>query len=59
MADTEKVLELVKQEREWIVRGREECAHYWVGTGERAAGRGLGQLHLADSHQVHRFLTLR
>ena len=26
---------------------------------ELAAGRGLGQLHLADSHQVHRFLTLR
>ena len=39
MADTEKVLELAKQEREWLVRGREECAHYWVGTGERNGGR--------------------
>jgi uncharacterized protein (DUF362 family) len=26
---------------------------------ELAAGRGLGELHLADSHQVHRFLALR
>ena len=27
------------QEREWISRGRAECAHYWVGTGERSGGR--------------------
>ncbi len=24
--------------REWIAAGRPECAHYWVGTGERRDG---------------------
>ena len=29
----------IEQKREWLDRGREDCAHYWVGTGERSGGR--------------------
>ena len=59
MADTEKVLEIVKQDREWIIRGREECEHYWIGTGERNAGRlGDGQLHRTEPERVYGHWTL-
>ncbi len=25
--------------RNWILRGEEDCVHYWIGTGERKDGR--------------------
>ncbi|MFA6451104.1 MAG: hypothetical protein WCX65_16630 [bacterium] len=39
MRNSQNAIGAEEQKREWLGRGREGCAHYWIGTGERSGGR--------------------